>query len=87
LLPADEFRPQAAAGPPAKTFAACCGRSQGNPRPPRRHYGMGEIGRKIAARLARVRDRSRLFQPQPARTFPTNILPSLEALAEMVQRF
>ena len=29
-------------------------------------YGMGEIGRKIAARVGGVRDRGRLFQPQPA---------------------
>ena len=30
-------------------------------------YGMGEIGRKIAARRRRVRERGGLFQPQPAR--------------------
>ena len=29
-------------------------------------YGMGEIGRKIASRRRGVRDRGRLFQPQPA---------------------
>ena len=29
-------------------------------------YGMGEIGRKIAAPRRGIRDRGRLFQPQPA---------------------
>ena len=44
-------------------------------------YGMGEIGRKIAARAGGLRDRSRLFQPQPARR-AVSVSSELEALAE-----
>ncbi len=36
-------------------------------------YGMGEIGRKIAARVRGLRDRGRLFQPQHSTTCRINI--------------
>ena len=44
-------------------------------------YGMGEIGRKIAARVAALRDRGRLFQPQQTRR-AVSVFSELEALAE-----
>ena len=39
----------------------------GHARPQIGVYGMGEIGRKIAARVGELRNRGRLFQPQQAR--------------------
>ena len=79
LLPADELCPQRQLGR-GKAVAADAA-AAGQSRPPVGIYGMGEIGRKIAARVAAFETEVAYFS-RSRHDVPYQYLPSLEALAE-----
>ena len=83
LLPADDYVRSGnwAAAKPSPLMRP----QPGNPGRRVGVYGMGEIGRKIASRARGVRDRGRLFQPQPARR-ALSIFPEPGGAGGMVQR-
>ena len=64
ILPADNYVRSGSwsAGKPSPLLSA----QPGNPGRRVGVYGMGEIGRKIAARMAAFETERRLLQPQPA---------------------